>query len=373
VNIVLDANIICADLPLQGIAFRVFLGGLPRTGAACHVPAVVVDEVLAKYRRELIDARKKLEQANRGWRHLTESELCPEITDAAITRETEAYRQRLQRRFADAGIAILPYPSVPHEDLVRRAVERRKPFRESGTGYRDALIWESALALFARDSSPLLLVTDNAHDFGEGPVPHPDLVADLTARSLPETGVRVVRSLQDLNSELILPRLRQLDELASQIRASTCETFSLREWIDRELQALLEYSDWDTALVGLDPGSATVGIGGLSPRGAPVVDDLRLLPNGDMVLAANADMSGDVTVFATARQLRGHSEIRDFLGDEGHGDATAWLPVHANVAFTLILRADTLEVQSADVDEVDGDFGCVSANPHPRTRKRAAG
>jgi hypothetical protein len=44
------------------------------------------------------------------------------------------------------GARIAPFPSISHEEVVERALARKKPFATSGTGYRDFLIRRTVVA-----------------------------------------------------------------------------------------------------------------------------------------------------------------------------------------------------------------------------------
>lgn len=74
-----------------------------------------------------------------------------------------------------------------HEELWRRDIEGRRPFVESGKGYRDALIWHGLLEWMrrtAQSGEPVMLLTNNTTDFAEKVnggrgVLHQDFVADL--------------------------------------------------------------------------------------------------------------------------------------------------------------------------------------------------
>jgi hypothetical protein len=67
-------------------------------------------------------------------------------------------------------------PRVSHEEVVKRDLLRRKPFGESGKGYRDTLIWETVLAELRREQSQMALVSHNIKDFaGPDRMLHADL------------------------------------------------------------------------------------------------------------------------------------------------------------------------------------------------------
>ena len=64
-----------------------------------------------------------------------------------ITKEKEEYAKFFYAQIRRLNINIIPYPSTSHKDLVSRDLARKRPFQESGKGYRDALIWESLLTI----------------------------------------------------------------------------------------------------------------------------------------------------------------------------------------------------------------------------------
>ncbi|MGX9349251.1 PIN domain-containing protein [Microbacterium sp. KNMS] len=68
--------------------------------------------------------------------------------DALIqTYETEkaGYESILDARIQAMGIEVAPLPDIDHADLTQRAIDRIPPFNETGGGYRDSLIWLTAL------------------------------------------------------------------------------------------------------------------------------------------------------------------------------------------------------------------------------------
>jgi len=104
--------------------------------------------------------------------------------------------------------SIIGYPDTPHEDLVKRAMARRKPFNENGVGYRDSLIWETTLSLATRLDTQVILLSKNTNDFGDDERElHPDLIEDLADLELPRDKVILVSSLEDFVNAYIDPIL----------------------------------------------------------------------------------------------------------------------------------------------------------------------
>jgi hypothetical protein len=71
-----------------------------------------------------------------------------EAADALIQTyidEKAGYPSILDARISEIGIEVASLPDVDHEELTQRAIDRTPPFNETGGGYRDSLIWLTAL------------------------------------------------------------------------------------------------------------------------------------------------------------------------------------------------------------------------------------
>jgi PIN domain len=104
-------------------------------------------------------------------------------TNAAVVREAEDYGTYLQRRFAEASATIMPTPLIEHDALIRRAASRRRPFNDSGGGYRDALLWE--MVCHVGSSGPVMFLSNDHKAFADpnGGL-HDHLRQDLDSRDL---------------------------------------------------------------------------------------------------------------------------------------------------------------------------------------------
>jgi hypothetical protein len=165
-HVVLDSNAVILDLRPREAAWSELLRAVREERVRVYLPEIVVDELIAH--------RPSVHQ--------------PDVANAvaAVRALREARPDRLVERLlgGGSGFTILPYPDVPHRDVAARALARRRPFDSLGhDGYRDALIWESVLALARkRPRERLALVSRNRKDFadGEGGL-HPDLQQDVAA------------------------------------------------------------------------------------------------------------------------------------------------------------------------------------------------
>ncbi len=364
---VFDSNIFCADYLMKGNAFRIFLSSVPRLSARLLVPQVVLDEVKNKYSVTLSEFSTRIERSLREWNRMTEN--TRQIGILTITDEVGWYQRYMKEKLNAIGAVIVPYPNSPHEIVSRRAIEKRKPFDDRGSGYRDALIWLTILDLIKAESTNLTLVTANRRDFCEGTALHPDLIKDLDALGVDSAVISLFVSLEEANQRLILPHLQRLDELIDLIGKEAFDPFSLQGWAEMDLKDLLRDGDYGHDLVGLEPhhGSARVNTRGFSLN-TVTVDDVRRLASGDVLVSARASINAEVGVSADGEDYERHKDVREIFGNEpiGSGWADADIPTKADVEFTLILENTSFKVLSAEIDVIDGECGRIDYNPHPK-------
>jgi hypothetical protein len=156
VYVVLDATEIHRDWFLVGLEFQLLRFLIRQAGIRAVVPTSVLMEVVANHDREYARARRQLTKVAEGLRRVAGRGALP----APQLWDESAYEDRLVERLENLGIELLPWPETPHEEIVKRATERRPPFDEAGSGYRDTLVWMSCLAL-ARAGRTVFLVSQD--------------------------------------------------------------------------------------------------------------------------------------------------------------------------------------------------------------------
>ena len=190
-HIVVDANIIIAEGFGNNHRFQTLLSTLEVSGYNLYVPSLVVEEVVAKFGRVFDEGVQGIRILSRRLR------IDLPASVYALDRESESsqFRSKLLAQFNAPNCTILDYPETPHEELVRRATAREKPFDENGTGYRDALIWESVLDLAGNVDSEVILLSndDDFHSSGGGL--HNDLIRQIEERGLSRDRVILFRAL----------------------------------------------------------------------------------------------------------------------------------------------------------------------------------
>lgn len=214
-QVLLDSNIYGRDLTLAGAKFRLLFDQAKEGQFRLALPEVIAREVTELYRREVSQRQGELVKASKRLGALR----IPVLTEEAVDAEeaSTGFRKLLEAKVLDAGGQLLPLPNVSHEELVELAVRRRRPFREKGSGYRDALIWQSVLGLAEADET-VAFVTDNHRDFAgpDGQTLHADLVGQLHEAGTDPASVLLYRDLDDFfnawaaRAENALKRVRML-------------------------------------------------------------------------------------------------------------------------------------------------------------------
>ena len=242
--VVLDTNIFYRDFLLRGNAFRILLESIQYVPARLCIPEVVLDETLTKYAEALRERLDADAQAQRRLREILVQSPAgePRVIDGREALAT--YEAHLRGRLRDAKAKLLPYPTDPHKEIVKRALLRSKPFDEKGRGYCDYLIWASLRTeMYYSPQEAVVLVTSNTHDFCDGDTLAASLQEDLK-RGHPGARVSVVSSLEAFNKAYVLPKLQRREELRAALQAGTGGPLDLHAWAVAELPGLLRDEEY---------------------------------------------------------------------------------------------------------------------------------
>lgn len=184
------------------------------------VPELVLQEMVNKRRETAEEAVRKLRKAQSDLASVGTGIDLPAVDLDGVVAE---FRKQLVDAFTSSKVEVRSLPNVGHDAIIRRALERRKPFAASGAGYRDALIWESVLAAAGATDDAVVLVTQNSKDFAEnkeGTQLASDLVEDLEAVAAADR-VRIVPDLGAFKDEFVAAETIAADELGERLNADS--------------------------------------------------------------------------------------------------------------------------------------------------------
>jgi len=182
--VILDANALFGRKPLTQASSTLLLA-LSKYG---HVRLIVPEVVLLELSRQwLEDVQGKSAVVRTGVKHLNEA-----LVDLGLAKVKHETPEPDRTALYDYAATLLrsknaelpPPPEVSVRGLLAKEIEGRKPFARSGTGFRDALIWETAREVCDSLTDPgaaVIFVTNNHTDFCDrkGGDLHGDLRQDL--------------------------------------------------------------------------------------------------------------------------------------------------------------------------------------------------
>ncbi|MEV6071925.1 PIN domain-containing protein [Nocardia sp. NPDC052001] len=268
--VVVDSNIISDSPSLRREEWLSLIKNQAAWGVEFAIPEVVVMESVNVVKREWNKQRDSLAKAKVGEFGLGDT-LNSMLTE--IDRRSEGYEQSLRDRLGEIGASIVAPPPADLMDLARRAAVQRAPYRKDKDGFRDTLIWLTALDIAQkRSDAEVWFVSDNHEDFGPKPgswtgentgerddcpiLFHQDLREDLDGRGLLGR-VNYVVSLKRLEQH-IAARFAPIPESELRTRADRIDRDSLAE----RLMSAAHGVDVDPEQVALPLAAAAAAITG---------------------------------------------------------------------------------------------------------------
>lgn len=280
--IVLDTNILASDFAFKGPSFETLVQGIPRVGHVLAIPQLVLDELINKYQEEYRRALNSQRRLGVG----VEGPIHPQDL-SSLEDATDSYRDYVHRRLPFAK--IMKYPDIPHEQLVRRALCRYKPFRNKDTGgYRDALLWHSTLSVARTSPSPIALITRNLRDFADPTDQsrlHQDLVQDLISLGLPDNSVHLYASLESFIQEHIVPTLAVLEDIRNRLQTGSFETLNLHVFSSTQLQQHLGWREFAPHEIGFPSEYETSHLSIIERINEISNIDVHQLPSNDLLIS----------------------------------------------------------------------------------------
>lgn len=232
---VFDTCALHDDLSMTGLASRTVLQQATQGKFGVVIPQVVLVEMANKARIRIEAATEKM---MKGGFSLKKLGVANGVRPPEHTALTKQFTDELRTRLGSAGAVIAPIPKADHRDLVARSVLGRKPFRESGVGYRDALIWLNVLE--AAESDDVVFVSGNTNDFADdfGEL-HPHLKGDLATAGCPNS-VTLVTSLESFIEDYVPPA----DQALAEARHLFSDPTSAKELEGELLKLVGDHDHW---------------------------------------------------------------------------------------------------------------------------------
>ncbi len=234
--VVIDTNIFYDDLRLKK-SLDLLFRKIENVQFSLRIPEVVVQETINIYKEQRQSHLSKFLSHAKELKSLTSLEIEISFEEGDITRDIEEYEHFLRKKILSNG-DIVPLPELSLQTLIDRDLARRKPFKENGVGFRDALIWETILALVIRDECKgVAFITKNAKDFLEKDKLHPHLIQDVEERHINPDVIKLFSSIEQFIDALVIPALSDIEGIRDAIANATHPNI--------DLDAITENYIWD--------------------------------------------------------------------------------------------------------------------------------
>jgi hypothetical protein len=318
VCVVLDSSVLYRDYKLSSASLQGLLRVAALGKATVFLPGVAFDELLHQHAEAYDQTRKQLEETLERFRHMSVVNV-----PFSFPASKRPYSDLLRRLLEHSGIKLLDYPKITHQKMVQRFYDYRKPLGKhkdkrdkDDAGYKDALIWESALDLLGEGFTRIVLVSGDVEDFGDADTGklHGELINDLNSHGYEEDAVQYAKSLKE-GAKL----LRVICSLTSPELIETVAT-QIRENVNFDELLTTHQREIENAIEGA--GEILIGDGADEPslmwniEGSQVeIESTEVLEeSGEVVVYANARFENEIAYYTFLYDYYNREERFDKLG-----------------------------------------------------------
>lgn len=127
------------------------------------IPEIVIDELKGNYPKKLMEKADAFQKAKKELIKLTDLEVPTVSRSDAVA----AYEAWLEKTMNEHGVVVVPYPDISAKELVGQSYDAKKPFKETGEGHKDYVVWKTILDHIGSHQStpPNIFLTNNTKDF----------------------------------------------------------------------------------------------------------------------------------------------------------------------------------------------------------------
>lgn len=237
-DVVLDTNVIHEDFLLRSADFRNLMDYLEKTDSNIMMPKIVLLEIEKKYAEEL---QKRFSKYNSHKNSLNDFLLDKEVSGGSvdINAEVKKYIAFLTKKFRLNHKTIVNYKPEYMDDVVKRAIERKRPCSDAGEEFRDVLLWLTVLDILGKSKiheKSIILISNDKKAFAseEGKL-HPQLESELSLKKL---NVNYYCSIKDF----VRGHASKIDFITKEWLASEVATLDgdIERWFERHEEQIID-------------------------------------------------------------------------------------------------------------------------------------
>lgn len=246
--VILDSTVLFADRFLQGNDLRLLLNASREAEPRVAVTEVSVLEAINKVWENAEEALGRIDKGTASLKKLRAltADFVTDVTSTAVAADYERY---LRQALKEHAVEVLPIPNIAHGEVVRRALQRRKPFDPEGQkGYRDALIWATIKQAAVDTGDDIAFVSANHRDFADSA--KKSGLARVLTDELVEAGVAGTVELFAEVKSFVDVSLRPAAEALAELKLRLTGDTTFRAELEQAFELAVESGDVD--LSGVD-------------------------------------------------------------------------------------------------------------------------
>ncbi len=181
-TIYIDTSIIMNEGFLRSAYSQAFLKACAILQYKVVIPEIVIDELKGNYPKKLDEKANAFLKAQKELGKLIDLD----VARISVPDAVNDYEEWLAELLDEHGVVEAPYPEIPAKELVEMSYEIKKPFKESGEGHKDYIVWQTIKAHIGNQETtpPNIFLTNNTKDFcgldeDKNPILHNELADQI--------------------------------------------------------------------------------------------------------------------------------------------------------------------------------------------------
>ena len=367
--IFVDSSVLCTDYYMSGVNFE-----LMKSSGSVVLPEIVIEETKNKYREMLESSLKK---TNAGIKELQRLKIDIELLNNHTIDETvNKYSDFLEMFLIESGMTVAePYPNTPHNIIVKRALERKKPFKNDGkNGYRDFIVWLTFLDMvkLISNKEPFVFLTLNANDFSDDKdenALHPDLLSDIDELHMENKDIIYYSSVKKFIDDVIIPRNANIEaeqEFISELLGNQ-ERFvvPIEKFVQEKIMDI-SLCEYDVYVDGFNPVISEIYNAGIEE-----VCSASQTSSGNFLISlkVNIDCSIESYLLKTDLQTMSKKEIKRLNiinsdWDNTHISVEDFVVLEIDIDVLCVINEGLIKINAIEITEVS-DGNCPYCPDYP--------
>ena len=232
-KIIIDSNIIFQDWFLNKPNFLLLKKYIKLSNSELFIPEIVILESSNIYREEVLKRVRTIEsETNKLNRLLLQTKNKMISFNLDIEQILKEYKSAFYSRLQTLNVIKPNHSDIPHKDVIARDIRRRRPFQNSGKGYRDTLLWEVIIQKIINSEEETSFISGNRRDFGckDKEELHEHLKSDIRERGLSEGSIKIFYSIESFIDKIVKPALEPIKKAIPELKEGHFRDFNILHW-----------------------------------------------------------------------------------------------------------------------------------------------